>query len=95
MVGWFSIERLLELGGRDVAEVAVEALRVVPVHPSEGRELEVLDALPWTGPGGPADQFGLVVAVDRLCRRVDYADRDHVCPCRNWLGRGVVGIIAA
>jgi len=34
-------------------------------------------------------------AFDGLCRRVDYADRDHVCPCRNWLGRGVVGIIAA
>ena len=38
-----SIERLLELGGPDVAEVAVEALRVVPVDPAEGGEFEVLD----------------------------------------------------
>ena len=45
-VGLASIERLLELGGRDVAEVAVEALRVVLVHPSEGRELEVINGLP-------------------------------------------------
>ena len=49
-----SIERLLELGGWDVAEIAVEALSVVPVHPSERRELEVLDALPRAGPGGSA-----------------------------------------
>ena len=33
-----SIERLLELGGWDVAEVTVEALRVVPVHPAEDIE---------------------------------------------------------
>ena len=33
----------LELGGWDVAEVAVQALRVVPVHPSEGGQLDVLD----------------------------------------------------
>ena len=45
-VGLDSVERVLELGGRDVAEVAVEALRVVLVHPSEGRELEVLNGLP-------------------------------------------------
>lgn len=36
MVGLFSIERCLEFGGWDVTEVAVEALRVVPVHPAEG-----------------------------------------------------------
>ena len=44
-VGFVSIERLPELGGRDVAEVAVKALGVVSVHPSEGRELEVFDRL--------------------------------------------------
>ena len=48
-----SIERLLELSGRDVTEVAVEALGVVPVHPSEGREVEVLDRPPRSGTGGP------------------------------------------
>lgn len=61
-----SIERLLELGGWDVAEVAVEALGVVPVHPSEGCELEVLDRLPGPRARGPSHEFGLVVAVDRL-----------------------------
>ena len=61
-----SIERLLELDGRDVAEVAVETLGVVPVDPAERRELEVLDALPWPGSGGSANELGLVVAVDRL-----------------------------
>ena len=66
----FSIERVLELGGWDITEVTVKASGVVPVHPSEGRELEVLDALPWTGPDGTADQFGLVVAVDRLGQSV-------------------------
>lgn len=34
------------------AEVAVEAFGVVPVHPAEGRELEILDSSPgsWAGP---------------------------------------------
>jgi transposase-like protein len=48
-----SIERVLELHGRDVAEVAVEPLRVVPVRPPKGRELEVLDRLPLARSGGP------------------------------------------
>ena len=43
MVGSFSIERCLELGGWDVTELAVEALRVVPVHPPQGGEFEVFD----------------------------------------------------
>jgi hypothetical protein len=32
-----------ELGRGDVAEVAVEAFGVVPMHPAERRELDVLD----------------------------------------------------
>jgi len=40
-----------------VAEVAVEALGVVPVHPGEGGEFDVADAAPGA-PGGAADQFG-------------------------------------
>ena len=70
-VGLDSIERVLELGGRDVAEVAVEALRVVPVHPTEGGELEILDRLSRPGPGRPADEFGLVVPVHRLGQGID------------------------
>jgi len=61
-VGLDSIERVLELGGRDVAEVAMEALRVVPVHPAERRELEILDRLPRPRTRGSADEFGLVLA---------------------------------
>ena len=41
MVGLFSIERCLELGGRDIAELAVESLSVVPLHPAPGREFEI------------------------------------------------------
>ena len=42
---------LLELGGWDVAEVAVQALGVVPVHPAERRELDLFDGLPGAGAG--------------------------------------------
>ena len=59
-----SVELLLELRGWEIAEVAVQALGVVPVHPAERRELDVLDGLPRAGAGGAADQLGLVVAVD-------------------------------
>jgi len=41
VVGLFSIERCLELGGWDIAELAVESLSVVPLHPAEGREFEI------------------------------------------------------
>ena len=44
----------------------MESLGVVPVHPAERGELDLLDGLPGTLPGGAADQLGLVVAVDRL-----------------------------
>ena len=41
-----SVERFLELCWRDVAQVAVEAVVVVPVDPGQGGELDILDALP-------------------------------------------------
>lgn len=44
----------------------MEALRVVPVHPAEGRELEFLDLSPGARACGPADEFGLVVTVHGL-----------------------------
>lgn len=71
-----SIELLLELGGWDVAEVAVEALGVVPMHPSEGRELEVLDRLPRARTGRAADEFCLVVAIHGLGQGVVVAVAD-------------------
>ena len=58
----------------------MEAAGVVPVHPAQGGQLDVLDGLPGAGAGRPVDQFGLVVAVDRLGQGVveavtDGADR--------------------
>ena len=49
----------------------MESLVVVPVHPSQRGELDLLDGLPRAGVGGAADQLGLVVAVDGLSQRVD------------------------
>jgi len=37
----FSIERCLKLGGWDIAELAMESLSVVLLHPATGREFEV------------------------------------------------------
>ena len=42
---------LLELDWRQVVEVAVQALGVVPVHPAERGELDLLDGLPRAGAG--------------------------------------------
>src|SRR5437773_721626 len=42
---------------------------VVPVHPAEGRELDVLDGLPRSLTG-PADELGLVEPVHGLGERV-------------------------
>ena len=62
-----SIERCFELGGRDVAAVAVEPGRVVPVDPRQGGELDVVNGPPRSPAlGGPADQLGLVEPVDRF-----------------------------
>ena len=44
----------------------METLRVVPVHPSEGRQLEVFDRLRRPRLARFADEFGLVVASDHL-----------------------------
>ncbi len=55
----------LELGGWNVAAVAVESLGVVPVHPRQRGEFDLVDGLPWSLLG-PVDQLGLEVAVDRL-----------------------------
>ena len=46
VVGAVSIEGLLVLGRRGVAELAVEPLGVVPVDPTEGDKFDVLEALP-------------------------------------------------
>ena len=84
VVGLSASVGLLELRGWGVAEVAVEALVVVPVHPAQGGEFDVVDAAPWA-PGGAADQFGLVEADDGLGEGVvvgipDGADRIGTAP---------------
>ena len=73
------VERGFELGGWDVAEVAVYAAGVVPVHPRVASSTSSMDfhRLPA---GGSVDQLGVVVAVDGLGQRVfltaiDAADR--------------------
>jgi hypothetical protein len=58
-----------ELGGWHVVAVAVEALGVVPVHPRQRRQFDVVDCGPRALLGA-VDQLGLVVAVDRLGERV-------------------------
>ena len=82
LVGPFrSVERLLKLCWRHFTEVAVQAGVVVPVDPAQGGQLDVLDCLPRSSlAGGAADEFGFVVAVDRLGQCVvvgisDGADR--------------------
>jgi Respiratory nitrate reductase alpha N-terminal len=42
-----SVEPRFEFGGREVAEVAVQALGVVPVHPGECCKLDLFNRLPW------------------------------------------------
>ena len=54
---------MLELGGWDIAELAVEPLVVEPFHPRERGQFDVLDVAPWSL---TADQFGLVEPVHRL-----------------------------
>jgi hypothetical protein len=77
MEGGLSGVMLLEFDGWDVAEVAVQALGVVPVHPAERCQLDRLDGLPRADMGGAADQLGFVVAVDRLGQRVVIAVADR------------------
>jgi hypothetical protein len=70
------VERF-ELDRWQVTEVAVQSLGVVPVHPAQGRELELLDRLPRAVAGGTTNQLGLVVAVDGLGQRVVVAVCDR------------------
>ena len=44
----------------------MQAAGVVPVDPAEGGQFDVFDRLPRPAAGGPVDQLGFVVAVDRL-----------------------------
>ena len=71
-----SVERCFELGGRDVAAVAVEPVVVEPVHPGQGGELEFVDVVPGSGRVGSVDAFGLVEPVGGLRERVVVG----VCP---------------
>src|SRR5690625_640099 len=70
---------VLELDGRDHADLAVEPSVIEPVDVLRGRDLEVVDVLP--GPA-VADQFGLVERVECLgqgivVRIAGRADRGH------------------
>ncbi len=71
-----SVERCLELCWGHVVAVAVQALLVEPVHPGEGRELELVDAVPARGVG-PVDALGLVEPVRGLGERVVVAVRNR------------------
>ena len=67
----------LVLDGRDVSAGAVQPCVVVPVHPLQRGELDLLDRLPRPT---PADQLRLVQADRRLRQRIvisvaDRADR--------------------
>ena len=60
----------------------MQARGVVPVHPAQGGQFDVLDGLPGPAAGGHIDQFGLVLAVDCLGQGVveavpDAADRGN------------------
>jgi hypothetical protein len=52
---------LLGFGRRDVSDGLQEPPVVEPVHPFQSRELDGLEATPWSA---PMDYFGLVEAVD-------------------------------
>lgn len=69
---WFKLSRhggllqhgvvaLLGFGRRDVADGLQQPPIVEPVHPFQGRELDGLEAAPWSA---PMDHLGLVKAVD-------------------------------
>jgi hypothetical protein len=62
--GWAS-QASSVFGWRDVAEIAVDALRVEPMHPSQRGELNVGDGAPWSLVGS-VDQLGFVEAVRRF-----------------------------
>ena len=66
MASGSSVVVVLELGGWDVAELAVQSAVVEPFDPAEGGEFDVLDVAPRSK---PADEFGFVEAVDVSARR--------------------------
>ena len=39
---------------------------IVPIHPGQGCEFNIVDGLPWSGMCWSVDQFSFVVAVDGL-----------------------------
>src|SRR5690606_13304871 len=61
-----SVERGLELCWGDVVAVAVQPLLVVPVHPCQGGQFELVDVVPDGGSVGPVDALGLVQPVGGL-----------------------------
>jgi hypothetical protein len=57
LLGWvLTVVDLLVLGWRQVVAGAVQPAVVVPVHPFQGGEFDVVEALPRPA----ADEFGLV-----------------------------------
>src|SRR4051794_41628721 len=79
-----SVERLLVLGLRSVAEIAPCRRRCCAGAPSRAWQFDVLDGLPRLLTGGTSDELGLVVAVHGLgqCGRPAFP-RSAVtsCPC--------------
>ena len=69
-----SVVELLELGGWDVAEFAVQAAVVEPVDPGERRQFDVVGVAPGAL---AADEFGLVEPVHRLGEGVVVAVTDR------------------
>ena len=47
----------------------METLVVVPVHPREGLQFEVVNGLPWPSPWA-SREFGLVEGVDGFCEGI-------------------------
>src|SRR4051794_41863464 len=79
-----SVERLLVLGLRSVAEIAPCRRRCCAGAPSRAWQFDVLDGLPRLLTGGTSDELGPVVAVHDLgqCGRPAFP-RSAVtsCPC--------------
>ena len=65
-----SEERLLELCWWNVAEVAVQAIMVVPVHPAQRGELDIVDGLPRASVAGRATQAWLPGGSGRTLRQL-------------------------
>ena len=59
--GQLSVVDLLVFDWGDIVQVAVKPFGVVPVHPSQGGELDLVEGSPRPLVGSP-DEFGLVQA---------------------------------